>query len=173
MGPWEQAKAFGLKAAWEEMHGEKTYGMATWIAERVYVQGRPKKHPSTEAIRQLVEKMIADGDWFPGKVYGSLGGRPEQIPDSNKAAMARSAMAMKERGIEPTYALVIAHCPNASVNPVTGEPVSKQDVVVVVEPGEHHVGAAYAAGVEVRVNVIDAVPMCRGLVPCPFPLNLM
>ena len=38
--PWEQAKVFGLKEAWEEMHGQKTYGQATWIAERVCVQGR-------------------------------------------------------------------------------------------------------------------------------------
>ena len=42
MSPWQQAKAFGLKEAWQEMHGDKTYGQATWIAERVYVQGRPK-----------------------------------------------------------------------------------------------------------------------------------
>ena len=39
--------------------------------------------------------------------------------------MATSAMAMKKRGIEPAYALIIARCPNASINPITGEPVSK------------------------------------------------
>ena len=123
MPPWQQAKVFGLKEAWEEMHGDKTYGQATWIAERVYVQGTPKKHPSDTAVRKLLKKMEDDEDWFPGKVYGSLGGRPAQIPDTNKAAMARSAMALKSRGIEPTYALVIAQCPNASINPVTGQPV--------------------------------------------------
>ena len=37
-------------------------------------------------------------------------------------------MAMKQRGIEPTYALIIAQCPNASINPTTGEPVGKQVV---------------------------------------------
>ena len=31
--------------------------------------------------------------------------------------MANSAMAMKERGIEPTYSLIIAQCPNASPIP--------------------------------------------------------
>ena len=76
--------------------------------------------------------MTEDEDWFPGKMYGSLGGRLAQIPGLTKAAMARSAMAMMERGIEPTYALFTAHCPNASVNPVTGEPVSKQVVYDVL-----------------------------------------
>ena len=42
MPPWQQAKVFGLKEAWEEMHGDKTYGQLKWIAERVYVQGHPK-----------------------------------------------------------------------------------------------------------------------------------
>ena len=75
MAPWQQAKVFGLKEAWKQLHGEKTYGQASWIAERVYVQGHPKKHPSREAISQLLNKMEEDEEWFPGKVYGSLGGR--------------------------------------------------------------------------------------------------
>ena len=70
MPPWQQAKVFGLKEAWEEMHGDKTYGQLKWIAERVYVQGHPKRHPSHEAVRQLLEKMATDEDWFPGKLYG-------------------------------------------------------------------------------------------------------
>ena len=37
MPPWQQAKVFGLKEAWEEMHGDKTYGQLKWIAERVKV----------------------------------------------------------------------------------------------------------------------------------------
>ena len=133
MSPWQQAKAFGLKEAWEELHGEKTYGKIAWITERVYVQGQPPKHPSNEAVRKLLLKMAEDEDWFPGKVYGSLGGRPAQVPEMNKATMARSAMALKSRGIEPTYALVIAQCPNASINPVTGAPVSKQVVYDIME----------------------------------------
>ena len=30
MSPWQQAKAYGLKEAWEEMHGDRVY--ALWIA---------------------------------------------------------------------------------------------------------------------------------------------
>ena len=128
MSPWQQARVFGLNEAWQEMYGDTTYGKAKWISERVYVQGPGRKHPSTPAIKQLVDKMTADDDWFPGKVYGSLGGRPSVVTETNKSIMATSAMAMKERGIEPTYALIIAQCPNASLNPSTGEPVSKQVV---------------------------------------------
>ena len=68
MSPWQQSRAYGLSEAWEEMHGDKTYGQATWIAERVYVQGRPQKHPSDAAVRQLLKRMAEDEDWFPGKV---------------------------------------------------------------------------------------------------------
>ena len=32
MSPWQQAKAYGLNEAWEEMHGDRVYGKATWIA---------------------------------------------------------------------------------------------------------------------------------------------
>ena len=74
MAPWQQANVFGLSAAWDEMYGDTTYGKAKWIAERVYVQGPGKKHPSDEAVRKLMKKMVDDDDWFPGKVYGSLGG---------------------------------------------------------------------------------------------------
>ena len=79
MAPWQQARVFGLKEAWEEMHGDAAYGKASWIAERVYVQGRPKSHPTAAAVGQLLRKMTDDEDWFPGKVYGSFGGRPAQI----------------------------------------------------------------------------------------------
>ena len=91
---WEQVKIVGLKEAWEEVHGEKTYGQATWIAERVCVQGRPERHPSIAAIHKLPQKMPENDYWFPGKVYGPLGGRPTQSSETNKAAMATSTMGM-------------------------------------------------------------------------------
>ena len=77
--------------------------------------------------------MTADDDWFPGKVYGSLGSRPPVLSETNKSIIAGSAMAMKVRGIEPTYALTIAQCPNASNNPSSGEPVSTQVVYDILE----------------------------------------
>ena len=93
------------------MHGETTYGKSKWIAERVRVQGRGQKRPSPEAVGQLLKKFDEDDEWFPGKVYGSLGGRPWVISETNKSIQATSAMAMQERGVQSTYALVVAQCP--------------------------------------------------------------
>ena len=55
LSPWQQARAFGLSEAWEEMHGDTTYGKAKWISERVYVQGPGKKHRKNEAVPALEE----------------------------------------------------------------------------------------------------------------------
>ena len=40
------------------MHGDEKYGLATGIAERMYVQGRPQKHPSEESVRQLLKHRL-------------------------------------------------------------------------------------------------------------------
>ena len=74
MSPRQQARVCGLSEAWDEIHGGKTYGKAKWISERVHVQGLGRKHPTPEAVGQLIKKTTEDPDWFPGKVYGSLGG---------------------------------------------------------------------------------------------------
>ena len=98
------------------------------------MEGKPRRHPSGQAIGQLLEKMN-DDDWFPGKICGSgsLGGRPSALNETNKAVIAKSAMALKERGIEPTYPLVIAQCTNAAINPETGDFVNKQAVYDILE----------------------------------------
>ena len=78
LSPWSQTKAWGLKHAWERTHEEgQTHGRNTWIAERLYLEGKPRRHPSGQAIGQLLAKMD-DDEWFPGKICGSgsLGGRP-------------------------------------------------------------------------------------------------
>ena len=126
LSPWEEAKAYGLKEAWLTMWPDSTHGMNQWIADRLWVAATPQKyHPSAQAVGKLLKKMASDADWFPGKVYGSLGGRPPALSETNKAVIANSTMSLKARGIEPTYALIVAQCPNASINPTTGEAVSK------------------------------------------------
>ena len=133
LSPWSQALVWGLKHAWALTHkGGQEYGRNTWIAKRVWLEGKPKKHPSAQGVGQLIEKM-ADPEWFPGKICGSLGGRPKVLSETNQSAIARSAMALKERGFEPTYPLVIAQCPNAAVNPETGEFVSKHVIYSIFE----------------------------------------
>ena len=133
MSPWQQAKAFGLEEAWEMLHGDRVHGKMQWIADRVYVQGPGRHHPHASSISKLACKMDEDEDWFPGKVYGGLGGRPPAPSETNNAVIASSAMAMRERGVEPMHGLVIAQCPNASINPATGWPVGKQVVYDILE----------------------------------------
>ena len=57
LSPLQQCRVYGLSEAWAEMHGDKVYGKAKWIADRVHVQGQGNKHPSPEAITKLMRKM--------------------------------------------------------------------------------------------------------------------
>ena len=76
MCPKEQAKAWALREAWRELHGESTYGMCKWIAARVFTVGNPPKHPSVAAVQHFLDKVIEDPEWHPGKIYGKPAGRP-------------------------------------------------------------------------------------------------
>ena len=51
---------------------------------------------------------------------------------TNEGVLARSLMAFKRKGGEPTYSVAIATNPNASRNPGTGEPVNKKAVYTVM-----------------------------------------
>ena len=67
MSAQEEARAWGLREAWQEEHGDKTYGMNTWIASKVWKIKEKKKrqeHPTPEALRQLFEKIDNDPEWF-------------------------------------------------------------------------------------------------------------
>ncbi len=91
MTPWSRAKVWALAKAWQITHPGTTYGRNTWIkglVEVVTEDKRKKEHPGEQAIGKLLAKMQDDPDWFPGEVYGSLGGAPTQIPTWNKATVA-------------------------------------------------------------------------------------
>ena len=121
---WAEAKVWALREVFKEAHGEKTYGRNTWIQTRVKKAGGG--NPSPEAIGQLLSKMDEDKTWFPGKRYGSLGGRSKALSGANRAVIARSAMAMKENEEEPTYPSVLARNPRAAINPSTGKAITKK-----------------------------------------------
>ena len=53
---------------------------------------REKKHPTEQAIGQLLAKVESDPRWSPGKLYESKAGSKGRIPNMNKATTARSAM---------------------------------------------------------------------------------
>ena len=110
---------------WGELH-DTHYGCLAWVSSKLEKVGGG--HPTTAAIKQLFDKMDGDDEWYPGKLYGNPASRHCALPPLHQAAIARSAMALKESGAEPTYALVVAQCPTATLNATTGRVVDKNRI---------------------------------------------
>ena len=67
-----QAKAWALREAWKDQHGDKTYGMLTHIQSKLYVIGPPKQkkkeNPTNTALHLFFQKIDSDKEgWYPGK----------------------------------------------------------------------------------------------------------
>ena len=93
--------------------------------------------PCENSIRVWREKFEADPDWYPGKQAedAEKPGRKKVITKAQEAAIAKSAMSLKRKGVEPTVAAVTAQCPAATLNPETDEPFSAK-VILEVSPGQ-------------------------------------
>jgi len=124
----EQARVWALRECWTE-ENESTYGM--YDAIRVKVKKIGGGHPTGAAVKQLLDKIDGDDDWFPGKQYGERRGRKRVLQGAKATAVAASAKAQKTGGSEPTYSSVVASCPEATRNPATGKPVAKNAVYTV------------------------------------------
>ena len=118
-----EARAWALREAWRD-NGKPAYGMHTFIAERLTKVGGGR--PTGEAVAKLLAKFDADPEWFPGKSYQERHGPTSVITGTNQSIAARSAMAMKQRGQEPTYANMVAANPKALLNDKTGNTVGKK-----------------------------------------------
>jgi hypothetical protein len=120
-----EAKAWALREVWRQ--DRKTeYGMLEFIRLRVRkVKGG---NPSAPALYQFFERVDGDRDWFPGKRAQTQYGPDPVLTGVKRRAIATCAMQMKTAGQEPTYALVRAACPKATINPDTGRPVDKKRV---------------------------------------------
>jgi hypothetical protein len=125
-----QAKAWALREIWKDEHGDKTYGMLTHIASKLYVisPSRAKKeHPSNAALCKFFQKVDGDEEgWYPGKNDQKKRGPDPAINGTNRSIIARSAMTLKENGEEVTYPSTVAHNPKAAQNPATNRPVAKK-----------------------------------------------
>ena len=131
-----QARAWALREVWKDEHGEKTYGMLTHIASKLYTITPPRKkkeHPSSNALGQLFDKMDNDQEWFPGKSDQARYGPAPALNGTNQGIIARSAMTMEEGGKEVTYPQIVAHNPKACVNPATNRPVHKKQIYKVLK----------------------------------------
>ena len=125
----EQAKAWALREVWQS-EGKGSYGMLPFIAERLRKtkNGKPSgDHPTPAAVLQFFMKTDEDTDWFPGKTSEAKRG-PKRVLDegSKKSAVIRAAKRISKEEGEVTYSAMVSACPNAMINPATGEPVDKK-----------------------------------------------
>ena len=128
MSPWAQSQVFALCKVSDK---KGIFWYDSEIALEVYKVGGG--HPSKQAIRKLREKFETDPAWYPGKVSEDAGqpGRPKVITPVQEAALAKSAMVLKSKGIVPTAGSVIAQCKKASLNLETGEPFTAKVILEV------------------------------------------
>ena len=122
LSPLMQAKAWGLSEAGVPQRD---------IAAKLEKLGGG--HPTQSAVCKLLERISDDPEWYPGKRPGASYGPAPVLRGAKRKQVAASAMLLKRRGVEPTYALVVAQCPEAVVNPETGEAVDKHAVYKVLK----------------------------------------
>ena len=128
LSPLAQSKVWAL-ATLSKRHD--LYMPDESIAEEVEKVGGG--HPSKQAIGKLRRQFEEDADWYPGKIAecAQKRGPKGTFTAGKKQAVARSAMAMKARGQEPSVADVIRQCPQATFNPDTGKPYSDKAILRV------------------------------------------
>ena len=76
----EQAKARALRALWTES-GRDEHGMKAYIAGKLTKQGGGP--PTSEAVRQLLDKIDDDPEWFPEKSAQERGPGPNSSATPN------------------------------------------------------------------------------------------
>ena len=91
------------------------------IAEEVTKVGGG--HPTKQAISDLAAAVAADSNWYPGKVteMANKRGPKPKFAVLKRKQVAKSAMSLKRRGLEPTVAAVQLQTPAAATNPSTGD----------------------------------------------------
>ena len=111
LAAWSEAKAWALREVWRETHNSD-HGLGTHVAGKLRKVGGGA--PTSQAVMQLFHKMDADPEWFPGKSLQENFGPSPVLSGTKRHAIANCAMSMKSRGVEPTYARVVAACPTAA-----------------------------------------------------------
>ena len=124
-----EARAWSLREVYVEM-GKPKYGLNTFVASRLTKVGGGA--PGVSAVIKFFARLDADDEWFPGKSSRTEYGPQGALSETAKNNIASSAMAMKDRKVEPTYKKVLSTCPQAVINPETGKAVDKRLVYDVL-----------------------------------------
>ena len=122
-------KALAYREVWRET-GAKEWGLQRQIAAKLKKIGGGKV--TSAAVGQLFSKIDDDPAWYPGKSYQESHGPKPVLDGAKRRCIAASAMALKDSGSEPTFALVVAQCPRAALNPNTGKLVDPKLVYKVL-----------------------------------------
>ena len=129
--PLEQMRAWALRVTQRDLLGGEGAVNYAAIADRVTKVGGG--HPGRDAIRQFLDRVDADPDWYPGKNYRTRSGPAPVLRGTKRRQVAKSAMDLKKGGGEPTYPAIAARCPAAVLNPDTLEAVDKKQVYAVLK----------------------------------------
>ena len=139
LSPLSTVKAWALCKVYREFNVPEKKLYARVAAQVEKIGGG---HPHGYAIKELCQKIDMDTAWYPGKVYGDVGGRPKALSRKQVRSLKRTAEQMKQDDIEPTYSMACSRNPEAVRNPDTYEPVSKRVVYRVYktecfDPGQN------------------------------------
>ena len=108
------------KTCWELLGQSK----AQFTAEQLTVVGGGS--PSDRAVKKHWAKTKNDPKWFPGRKVKSQAGRPCQITDGQKKAIADKAMELKKSLVAPTPERVRICLPRKTINKATTKPISNK-----------------------------------------------
>ena len=92
MPPWQQAKVFGLKEAWEEMHGDKTLLLLGMYIDITSLPGFPDHFPPTENR----EKSDISKMWPFWKILSEVPHPPTKLSFRNHKTMTQQIKTLRE-----------------------------------------------------------------------------
>ena len=136
--PFEVAKALAFKQCLDaiEEHTKKTCWELTGMSKKDFTAkqltkmgGKKGQSVTGRAVQKHWAKAQLDGNWFPGKKSGNKGGRPPQITQAQKQAIASKAMELKDEIIAPTPEKIRICLPKKTINKGTGEPMSDWSII--------------------------------------------
>ena len=132
LSPWSQAKVWALATLGEEYKLGLSHAD---ISRKVWTVGRPRKHPSKQAIRKLHVQFRNDGGWFPEKLSEAVEkrGPKRKFTPQKQLAVKRAMETAKQAGIDPSVPLALQRCPTATVNAETNMPFDKKLILNVMK----------------------------------------
>ena len=121
--PIEQAKLRGLRKALELLKQDPDE--YSWMAKQVTKVGGGR--PSEQSVAEFVERVGKDPQWHPGKRSDDVG-RPTELTEEKRRAIAEMATTLKKEGGEPTYDVLVGKLPDETWNKSTGAPFSRPTI---------------------------------------------